>query len=139
MKDFGFVPVGKNDRIAYWSFVNINAVRILVVEDDALVRVAAVEALREEGFQVAEASTAEEALDACVEASADVLFTDIKLPGPISGWDIAERCRESKPDLPVVYATGYARHRRPVPGGIILSKPYALDELVAAIRQLAKL
>ncbi len=111
--------------------------RILVVEDP-LVRVAAVEALREEGFQVAEATTAEQALDACAEASADVLFTDIKLPGSITGWDVAERCREAKPGLPVVYATGYARHYRPVPGGIILSKPYALDELVATIRQLAK-
>jgi CheY-like chemotaxis protein len=110
---------------------------VLVVEDDPLVRAVAADALRDEGFQVSEASTAEEALWACVDKSADVLFTDIMLPGEITGWDIAERCRKSKPDLPVIYATGYSRvHARPVPGGIIFNKPYPIEKLVATVRHL---
>lgn len=57
---------------------------------------------------------------ACLQEETDVLFTDIMLPGARTGWDIAERCRESKPDLPVIYATGHSQvDHRPMPGSII--------------------
>src|SRR5581483_7580482 len=51
-------------------------IHVLVVEDDPLVRAIVVEALRDEGFQVSEASNAQEALEACLDKVADVLFTD---------------------------------------------------------------
>ena len=52
------------------------------------------EALREEGYEVIQAANGEEALAWCGRRVADVLVTDIRLPGPVDRWQIAERCRE---------------------------------------------
>ena len=68
--------------------------RILVVEDDPFIREFVVATLREEGYDVIHASNGEEALAWCKRQAADVLITDIRLPGQIDGWQIAERCRE---------------------------------------------
>ena len=108
--------------------------RVLVVDDDDLVRTVAVDTLEDAGFEVIEAATAEEALDRCEERTADVLFTDIMLSGNLDGLDIAERCREAHPDIPVIYTTGYSlRAHRPVPGSRLLHKPYQSAELVRVI------
>lgn len=113
--------------------------RILVVEDDALIREFVAEALRDEGFDVIQASTGEEALTWCKQQVADVLVTDIRLPGKIDGWQIAERCREHDPELPVIYATGFSPvEARPVPGSVSLQKPYEPDEMVRAVKALAR-
>ena len=82
--------------------------RILVVEDDPLIREFVVEALREEGYEVIHAANGEQALAWCKRRVADVLVTDIRLPGRIDGWQIAERCREHDPGLPVIYATVFS-------------------------------
>lgn len=100
--------------------------RILLVEDDPLVREPVVEALREEGYDVIHASNGEEALAWCKRRVADVLITDIRLPGQVDGWQIAERCREHDPDLPVIYATGFSpvqpyRPRQPLPAEAVPS------------------
>ena len=110
---------------------------MLVVEDEWLVREVIVEELLEHGFDVAEAATAEEALDQCSRTPPDVLLTDIRLPGKLTGWDIAERCRKRDPGLPVIYVTGYSHvDSRMVPGSVFLSKPYRAAEIVRKIRQL---
>ena len=97
--------------------------RILVVEDDQLIRELLVEALREEGYDVVHASNGEQALEWCKRQAADVLVTDIKLPGKVDGWQIAERCREHDPALPVIYATGFSPIApRPVPGQSVLAE-----------------
>jgi CheY-like chemotaxis protein len=111
--------------------------RILVVEDDPLVRVVAVEALIEEGFDVVEAVNGEQALQHCSEHLADLLFTDIRLPGDVDGWEIAERCRDQNPGIPVIYASGYSDvEARPVAGSVFFRKPYRPADVVAAIRDL---
>lgn len=110
--------------------------RVLVVEDDPLIREFVVEALREEGFEVIHAANGEQALIWCRRKVADVLITDIKLPGNVDGWQIAERCREHNPGLPVIYATGFSPVApRPVPGSRVLQKPYHPDQIVEAIRE----
>lgn len=107
------------------------------MEDDPLIREFIVEALREEGYYVVHAADGEEALKWCRKRFADVLVTDIKLPGPLDGWQIAERCREHHPDLPVVYATGYSPvSPRPVPGSLLLQKPYHPDDVVSVVKKL---
>jgi len=112
-------------------------VRILVVEDDSLIREFVVEALREQGFEVIHASDGEEALEWCKRQVADVLVTDVRLSGEVDGWQIAERCREHDPGLPVIYATGYSPVQpRPVPGSLLLQKPYHPDQIVQAVRQM---
>lgn len=111
--------------------------RILLVEHDPLIREFVVEALREAGYQVVHASTGEEALDWCRRQFADVLVTDVVLPGKIDGWQIAERCRKHDPGIPVIYASGSSPAQpRPVPGSRSLTKPYAPDEMVRLVREL---
>jgi CheY-like chemotaxis protein len=113
--------------------------KVLVVEDDGLVRAMATEALLDAGFAVLEATTGEEALNYCRQRIADVLFTDIRLPGAIDGWEIAERCREANPQLPVIYATGYsAQHPRRVPRSTLFHKPYTPEQLVSAVMAAGK-
>jgi CheY-like chemotaxis protein len=112
--------------------------RVLIVEDDPLVREMAVEVLTDEGFDVIAAETGEEALAHCREHAADLLFTDIRLPGELNGWDVAEHCRKSNPDIPVIYATGFNHMSpRPVPGSIWFQKPYRPEQILAAVRSMA--
>jgi CheY-like chemotaxis protein len=111
--------------------------KILVVEDDDFVRAVAVDALAEAGFEVVEATTGEEALARCEEEAADALFTDIRLPGNVDGWDIAEHCRQLNPSLPVIYATGYSfKEHRPVPGSRFFQKPYRPQQIIDAVYEL---
>jgi CheY-like chemotaxis protein len=96
-----------------------------------------VEALAEQGFEVIEAETGEQAIELCKQKAADILFTDIRLPGAVTGWDVAEHCRNSNPDIPVIYATGFNHTRpRPVPGSVWFQKPYRAEQVLAAIRSM---
>ena len=110
---------------------------ILVVEDEERVRQMAISALRAAGYEVIEAATGEEALSRCKEHTVDLLFTDIRLPGTLDGWDVAEHCRASHPSIPVVYASGYShKEARHVPGSVYIPKPYRPSLLVKTIRDL---
>ncbi len=101
--------------------------RVLVVEDEPLVRDVIVSELEDAGYDVAQAANGREAM-AALEASdprVDLLFTDIRLPGLLDGWAIAERARALNPDVKVVYATGYSADKpRQVPNSRFLMKPY---------------
>jgi CheY-like chemotaxis protein len=77
------------------------------------------------GFDVIHAADGEQTLAWCGRRAADVLVTDIRLPGKVDGWQIAERSREYNPDLPVIYATGFSPVApRPVAGSLLLHKPF---------------
>src|SRR5215218_5326868 len=75
--------------------------KVLVVEDEWLVRELIVGELLDAGFDVVEAESGEAALARYHEHNPDVLFTDIRLPGQIDGWDVAERCRASDGNVKV--------------------------------------
>jgi signal transduction histidine kinase len=113
--------------------------RILFVEDDELVREAVVRGLQEAGFEVVVAANGDRAL-AMVEAGLDidVAFSDIVMPGKISGIDLAGILRERRPGLPVVLATGYTDQRATVPGVQVLAKPYEIGQLVELLAGLAR-
>lgn len=106
----------------------IPQVSVLLVEDEPLISMLIAEWLVEEGFAVHEASTADEAFDYILRGGAvDVLFTDINLPGRLNGVELAERVRELRPELPVVYASGrYAGGNigAMVPRSLFVPKPY---------------
>ena len=90
------------------------------------VREMAVTGLENAGFVRTEAASGGEALNFLHAGIAvDALVTDIRLPGA-DGWTVARAYRERFPGLPVLYVTGYAEQMQPVPGGIILSKPYRM-------------
>lgn len=111
---------------------------VLVVEDEALLRLIIVDELQEAGFDVVEASDGSEALEALNSCEGiDLLFTDIRMPGPLNGWDVAERARDLRPDIHVIYATGFSEDApRIVPGGRFFKKPYRPVEIVQAARDL---
>jgi PAS domain S-box-containing protein len=83
---------------------------ILLVEDEAVVRALAIKVLRRKGYTVLEADRSQTALDLWRQnqAKIDLLLTDIIMPGTISGRDLAERLLREKPDLKVVYCSGYS-------------------------------
>jgi len=115
---------------------------ILFVEDNAAVREYGVGALEDLGYRVIEAADAEEALSAFDrEARIDLLFTDVVLPGGVSGRKLAEQILARKPDIPVLYTTGYTRnaivHNGQLDADVLLlSKPYTQQELTRKIREL---
>ncbi|WP_439368158.1 response regulator [Bradyrhizobium sp. PMVTL-01] len=111
--------------------------RILVAEDEDLIRDVVVDILQTHGHEVMEADSGERALQLCAEAAPDLLFTDIRLAGALSGWDVAIQCREAHPRIPVIYATGYTHIApRPVSGSIMLHKPFRLERLLEAMKSL---
>ena len=69
-----------------------------------------------------------------MEASVDILFTDIRLPGLMDGWQLAEAARTLRPDLPVIYATGFSQTPpRLIEGSVFFTKPYRAATLIKAI------
>ena len=122
-----------------------NSIGIMVVEDDGLIQSLIEETLAEGGYQVSTASTAERAIELLdvQEPKYRALVTDVQLGSEkLTGWDIARRAREITPDLPIVYVTGdsgpeWASHG--VPNSILVTKPFALAQLLTAVSQLMNL
>lgn len=110
---------------------------VLVVEDESLLRELIVQELADAGFEVIEADTGESAI-AILNASQpiDVLFTDIRLPGQVDGWQIARHARHHRPEIPVIYASGYTVDRSAqVPDSLYLGKPYRTESVVVEIER----
>lgn len=110
---------------------------VLVVEDEAEVRRLSAEALRELGYAVVEAPDAARALALLPELPrADLLFTDIVMPG-LNGFQLAEQARALRPDLKVLYTTGYAHGAAGDEAAVaaaVLAKPFAVDQLARKVR-----
>ena len=85
--------------------------KVLLVEDEPMVRSVAERALTRHGYTVITADNGEDALECCRNGGADVLITDIRLPGPVDGWDIAECCRADHPTLHVSTRPAFRRRR----------------------------
>lgn len=111
---------------------------LLLVEDGPLNLVSTQKALEEEGYRVVAARHSALALNVLAQPVCG-LITDIRLPGPFDGWDIAREARARWPDLPVVYVTGECEDdwiEKGVPGSLILQKPYSAGKLLAAVGRL---
>ena len=115
---------------------------ILVVEDNEGVRHYAKEVLEELGYLVLSAEDASEALKLFAKAPRiDLLFTDVVLPGAMTGRGLAEELRRRRPDLPALFTTGYTRNAivhqgRLDPDVHLLNKPYTHQDLGRKIRML---
>ena len=110
--------------------------RLLLVEDDPLLRMTLAEVLGEAGFAVLEAEDAESALG-LLAAHGDLalLLTDINLPGA-DGFALARAARRLRPGLPVVYASGRLTEtdpRRALPDAPFLAKPFSLSAALDAL------
>lgn len=114
---------------------------VLVVEDDSLIQEMVQDALSEGGFKTEVTSSGEEAITRLQDDQTTyrALVTDIMLRGRLNGWDVGHRARELNPDIPVIYMTGTAADEwsaNGVPKSILLSKPFAPAQIVAAVAQL---
>ena len=115
-------------------------VRVLVVEDEFLIRLTLSEALGDEGFEVLEAETGDAALPMLVPGSGiRLLLTDIQLPGSLNGRALVQKVREAMPDLPVIYMTGRPDPDSATTGSaldVFIAKPYTLADICDAARRL---
>src|SRR3978361_2310759 len=108
---------------------------VLVVDDEVLARLFAVQIFLDEGFTVLEAADAEEGLDV-LESNDDVglLFTDISMPGEMDGLDLIARVKGERPDLAFVATSGHVvPDDESLPHGArFLPKPYTAHSLMTA-------
>lgn len=115
---------------------------ILVVEDEDDVRAATVETVRELGYDVIEAPDGQVALRRLEQVPGiRVLFTDVGLPGGMNGVQLAEAARQRRPDLAVLFTTGYARdafaaNARRTVGIEVLDKPFTDLDLGRKLREI---
>ncbi len=118
------------------------AATILLAEDNEAVRRLAEKVLGRLGARVISAADGQQAVDqfAADPGHIDLLFLDVMLPG-MSGFEVAARCRAVRPDIPVLFASGYAAESLGARTDIaasdtILHKPYSVEDLRAAVRRL---
>jgi CheY-like chemotaxis protein len=109
--------------------------RILVVEDEALIRAVMCDALTEAGFAVSEAEDGVSALAKFRRNGADLLFTDIRLPGPLDGWSLADQLRSLAPELPAIFASGYVEvEPHEILNSRFVRKPYSPSAVIREMR-----
>ena len=109
---------------------------ILMVEDDEAVRAACVEMLRELDYEVLEAPDAMEAFRLIADhGGIDLLFTDLGLPGGVSGRALAEAARNVDTDIRVLFTTGFERADLPDRADTaLLRKPFSREQLTGMVR-----
>ena len=108
--------------------------RVLLVEDDPIVASTVAAALEDSGYEVARVTTADEALPLLASrARIDLLFSDVVMPGRLSGMDLVREARRLRPTLPVVLTTGYSETVARTEGVRLLSKPYRIEELIRVL------
>lgn len=112
-------------------------VTILVVEDEVQLRFIVSDTLRDAGFKVIEATSADEAV-AFLRAPNDVslVFSDIHLPGDVNGIGFAQMLKSEHPHIKIILTTGHVA-RDTVPRDILLiPKPYVFARVIAEIRRM---
>ena len=109
--------------------------RVLLVEDDVLIRMNTAELLAIHGVGVIEAGSAEDAITVLQTTAIDILLTDVNLPG-LSGPELAVRARSLKPSIGIVFATGDSQAVANLADAstILLPKPYSSKDLATAVR-----
>jgi CheY-like chemotaxis protein len=116
------------------------AIVVLVAEDDMLIRMMAVDALTDAGFAVIEVAHADDALNILTDQAQEVraLFTDIHMPGTMTGLELAHHVRGNWPWIALLVASGKAQPAsEAMPAGSrFLPKPYNPDHVVQHVREL---
>ena len=118
-----------------------NALRVLVVEDEALICSFIEDALSDGGFEACSVHSGEAAMSTFRDGRKQcrALLTDVNLGDGISGWELARKIREITPDFPVVYMTSASApdwKSQGVDGSLLIEKPFAPAQLAAAVSQL---
>ncbi|RYF51808.1 MAG: response regulator [Comamonadaceae bacterium] len=115
-------------------------ITILAVEDEAPIRMLLAEFIEEMGHSAVMAADGEDAITQLAKHDeVDLLITDIRMPG-MSGLDLAWLARTKRPEVPIVFITGYAPELNDTPLAqeahtAVLTKPFTLEQLRAAVRR----
>jgi CheY-like chemotaxis protein len=113
---------------------------ILVVDDETLIRLGAVQIAEDAGFEVLEAANADEAIE-ILEHRRDVraIFTDIHMPGSMDGLKLARAVRDRWPPIKIIVTSGreYPKAHDLPEGGRFLPKPYSPRQVQSALREWA--
>lgn len=133
-----YLPASEGDATKHRSPKGTSLGRVLVVEDDQAVAELGSELVGELGYEVEVAHSADEALLALDrDRRFDLVFSDIIMPGGMSGVELARTIRLRLPELPILLTTGYSDaaqgQRFEFP---LLHKPYDLDDLKSAFSRL---
>ena len=117
--------------------------RILLAEDEALIRLLLAEEFTDHGHEVVEASNAEDALRQVAGCGrCDVLVTDIHMGGEINGIELARRLRALDPGLPIVFMTGrpgaVADFGCMGPHGVLVNKPFTTFDIMCALESVIR-
>lgn len=118
-----------------------DAVRVLVVEDEALICSFIEDALSDGGFTACSVHSGEAALSTFRDGRerCRALLTDVNLGDGISGWELARQIREITPGFPVLYMTSASApdwKSQGVDGSVLIEKPFAPAQLAAVVSQL---
>ena len=117
---------------------------VLVVDDEATVRMLVTDVLKDSGYSVVEAGDGPSGFKILSsDTKIDLLITDVGLPGGMNGHQLAEAGRDFRPGLKTLFITGYAENAAigngPLPPGMqVLTKPFSIDALAGRIRELMK-
>ena len=113
--------------------------RILIVEDDTMVAELAAGMLTELGFETTVTHSAKEALERLAGGEKPkLIFSDIVMPGGITGIELARKVRNRFPELPILLTTGYSEQVAGSHGFPVLQKPYEMDSLASALGSVLK-
>ncbi|MFL6775409.1 MAG: ATP-binding protein, partial [Sphingomicrobium sp.] len=135
-----YLPASRGATAAETRLNGGNALdRVLIVEDDTFVAELAAGMLQELGFESTIAHSAKEALERlAVGETPKVIFSDIVMPGGISGIELARKVRERFPELPILLTTGYSEQVGGSHGFPVLQKPYEMGALANALGNILK-
>ena len=121
--------------------MNVRRGRVLVVEDQDIIRQMVAESLADAGYEVIEAETGDRALLLLLDMDRlDVLVTDIQMPGKTDGNKLALAARRDRPGLSVVYMTGRTDLLTNELGSrdSLMRKPFAIADVVPTVEKLAR-
>jgi CheY-like chemotaxis protein len=122
---------------ARYGKISAHDAAILIVEDEALIRMNAVQMVEDAGYTVLEASNADDAI-AILNRRRDirVVFTDINMPGSRSGLKLAHAIRRRWPPIDLIVTSGLPAERALPPGAHFVRKPYENNRVVALLHEL---
>jgi PAS domain S-box-containing protein len=135
-----YLPASRGSNAAETKVNGADALgRVLIVEDDTLVAELAAGMMHELGYEAIVAHSAKEALDRLAGGEKPkLIFSDIVMPGGITGIELARKVRNRFPELPILLTTGYSEQVAGSHGFPVLQKPYELDSLAGALGRVLK-
>ena len=135
-----YLPASRGVAAGEWQANHTHALgRVLIVEDDMLVAELAANMLDELGFETVVVHSAKEALDRLAGGDKPkLIFSDVVMPGGISGIELARKVRDRFPELPILLTTGYSEQVAGTHGFPVLQKPYELETLASALGKILK-